>query len=355
MKALLSISRPRIFYAIYLLSILILLSSCSPYVRFMIYENKLKPTPYRTPKHIPKPVSWKTNQVTFSWLGHSTVLLNLYGTTILTDPVILKRMGPPEIWENFLGVRRITKMPLKIEDLPKIDIILISHLHFDHLCRPSLKKLYSLQNKDTYLVVPVNFRKVVKETGFTNIIELDWQGHGNKNSISIKNVQIKAFKVEHYANINYSDRKGIKSVNGYMISSGGIRIAFLGDSAYMRYRTEDGVRLSQPEEVDWQKQMNPEGTDIDLCIIPIGDSHYKINHMGPDDAVKLFGKIRGRKLLPIHYNTFILSSPDEEPDPKKILLDSLRKINLEDVVFFKIPDKKTLFPDIGAECVLYEQ
>jgi len=188
-----------------------------------------------------------------------------------------------------------------------------------------------------------------------NIIELDWQGHGNKNSISIKNVQIKAFKVEHYANINYSDRKGIKNVNGYMISSGGIRIAFLGDSAYMRYRTEDAVRLSQPEEVDWQKQVNPEGTDIDLCIIPIGDSHYKINHMGPDDAVKLFGKIRGKKLLPIHYNTFILSSPDEEPDPQKILLDSLRKINLEDVVFFKIPDKKTLFPDLGAECVLYEQ
>jgi L-ascorbate metabolism protein UlaG (beta-lactamase superfamily) len=321
----------------------------------MIYENKLKPTPYRTPAHTPKPLSWKANQVAFSWLGHSTVLLNLYGTTILTDPVILKRIGPPELWENFFGVRRITKLPLKIEDLPKIDIILISHAHFDHLCRPSLKKLYSLQNKDIHLIVPVHGRKVVRETGFTNIIELDGQGHGNENSISLRNVEIKAFKVEHYSNINYGDRKGIKSANGYMISSGGIRIAYMGDTAYMRHRDDDGVRLSQAELVNWQKQVNPEGAGIDLGIIPIGDSDYKINHIGPADAVKLFGDIKGRKFLPVHYDTFILSSPDEEPHPKTRLLDVLRKQNINDAVLFETPGKKKVFPDIGAEFVLCEQ
>ncbi len=355
MKTSTSMSRSRRIYAIYLLSILILLPTCSPYVRFMVYENKLKPTPFRTPAYRPKPLSWKTNQVTFSWLGHSTVLLNLYGTTILTDPAILKRIGPPEIWNNLFGIRRITKMPLKLEDLPKIDIILISHVHFDHLCRPSLKKLYSLGNKDTYLIVPANGTKVVKEIGFKNIVELNWEGPGKKNLTSIKNVEIKALRVEHYAHINYGDRKGVKTANGYMISSRGIRIAYMGDTAYMRYRTEDGGRLSDPEAVNWQKQVNPEGTDIDLCIIPIGDSHYKINHIGPGDAVKLFGEIKGRKVLPIHYDTFMLSSPDEEPDPKRMLLDALRRGSMTDAVFFETPDKKKFFPDIGGEFVLYEK
>ncbi len=202
-------------------------------------------------------------------------------------------------------------------------------------------------NNNAYLVGPVKSRKVIEKTGFTNIVELDWG-----DSISVRNVQIKAFKVEHYVSVNYGDRKGINSANGYMVSSRGVRIAFLGDTAYMRYRNSGGAPFLQPEEVDWQKQVNPEGLDIDLCIIPIGDGHYKINHIGPDDSVKLVEKIRGKKFLPVHYNTFILSSPTEEPDPKNALLNLLRDRNKENVVLCDTPDNKTLFPDIGAECVL---
>lgn len=322
---------------------------CSHYVRFMIVENKLKPTPYNVPDHKPNPRLWRNDKITFTLIGHSTVLINFYGTTILTDPVLLKRIGPPELWNNYFGVRRIMKMPSKIEELPKIDIILISHAHYEHLCLASLKKIYSLQKEHPVVVIPEHTKHLIKKIGFTKIHELHWSENKGQNSLEVNNIFIKAFQIEHRSHINYGGREKAKRSNGYSISSGSKRIVFIGDSAYRRYRGENRTLLNPPLAINWKERVNPGISGFDLCIIPIGDYHYRVNHMDPQDALELLTQIGGRKMLPIHYDTFILTDPSQE-NPKTVLLNLLKE-NVS-IVQFETLDGEISFPDIGVECLL---
>ena len=333
-----------------LLSIYFLFCGCThSYVRFLIIENKLKPTPYNTPTHNPKPKTWKNDKITFSLIGHSTVLLNFYGTTILTDPVLLKRISPPELWNNYFGIRRIMKIPLKIEELPVIDIVLISHAHFDHLCIPSLRKIYSIQKKQPVIIVPRDTKYLIEKIGFNEIYELHWTKDTGRKSLKVNDIDIMAFQVEHRYRIRYGNRDKARYCNGYSLVLGKKKILFIGDSAYRQYRDENRKRLTVPVKINWKERTGYDSAGFNLCILPIGDYSYKVNHMSPQDAIYLLNEIGGKKMLPVHYNTFIMTDPSQE-NPKIILLDLLK--NDVDCVSFETPDNKVLFPDIGVECIL---
>ena len=141
------------------------------------------------------------------WVGHSTVMMNHKGITVLTDPHFTGRAGP----FGFMGPKRITSPPFLIEDLPKIDIILISHNHYDHLDKQTIIQLTKLQPKIKFFV-PLGLSDILKSLGVKDIVELDWW-----QSFEYKNIIIHATRVQHWSRRSFFDRN--KTLwSGWMIT-----------------------------------------------------------------------------------------------------------------------------------------
>ena len=146
------------------LALLALLPSASaaiPTPPWSFVENMLRPTPYM-PAASPHPKEWSDQRITVTWIGHATVLINFYGTTILTDPVLVKRLAPPNLFGMNLGIRRITQLPLHFDDLPPIDLVLLSHAHYDHWDLATLKRF----KRNTQLIIPRFTSDLVPEGRF---------------------------------------------------------------------------------------------------------------------------------------------------------------------------------------------
>lgn len=342
---------------IFVTLIVLLQTGCAQYTRDMLWENKIKPTPYESPENTVIPSRWNNGETTYAWLGHATVLINFYGTMIVTDPVLLDRIGPPEIFDNLFGIKRITQLPLDAEDFPKTDIVLISHAHFDHLDLASLRALN--EKSDYLLIVPLLTADLVNETT-VNTIELDWKPGATKETSS-GDIVIEAFRVEHYSYVDWGERDSKRGFNGYLLTSKAQqkKIAFFGDTSYSRYRDDVGEILKKPLTINWKEKFDAAQirAGIDLCIIPIGESKYYWNHISPENAVRLAKELNCKKMLPIHYSTFILTPPDEEevePETRlrRLLID---ENNLELVKCRSLTTQTaTLYPNIGVTCVLPE-
>jgi len=340
---------------IFVIFLFISLTGCAQYTRDLLWVNKIKSTPYDKPDHIVRPDSWSDEAVTYAWLGHATVLINFYGTLIVTDPVLLERIGPPEIFDNLFGIKRITQLPLDLENFPAVDIALVSHPHFDHLDLASLRHLN--ENSDYTLVVPALNKDLIDDE-IKNTVELDWLSRAD-NSININNIIISAFRVEHYGYVDWGERDVKRSFNGYLLvskkSDNNISksIAFFGDTSYSRYRDEYGDVLSKPSSINWRAKFDAEllKAGVDLCIIPIGESYYYWNHISPQNAVRLARELNCKKMLPIHYSTFILTPPEHEPvKPKQQLLKVLKNDHEMGLVTCQSIYGDIQFPEPGVTC-----
>ncbi len=254
------------------------------------------------------PNAWSDEAFTVGWVGHATVLINVYGTTILTDPVLLKRLAPPYLGgQRNLGIRRITECPCEFEDLPPIDLVLLSHAHHDHWDTASLKFF----DDSTDAIIPRQTRDLIPKGHFKEVTELDWG-----QSTNVGELTVRAFKVQHWG---YRAGKPIKArgYNGYVLSKRGAKIVFFGDSAY-----HDRSVLRRP--VNWVERAG--AGPYDLCILPIGDYFYHYNHMTPEEAWSIYKQLGGKKFLPIHWRTFKLSpTPIHEP------IERLRKAAQDEV------------------------
>ncbi len=298
------------------LSLLLILSltlnsSCNAYQCKLVEWNMLSSTPYYqvdSADTLQDPNAWSDEALTVSWVGHATVLINFYGTTILTDPVLLKRLAPPYLGGQLnLGIRRITACPYKFEDLPPIDLVLLSHAHYDHWDIASLKFF----DDSTDAIIPRETRDLIPKGHFGEVTELDWG-----QSKTIGELTVRSFKVQHWG-YRAGKTKGARGYNGYVLSKRGAKIVFFGDSAY-----HDRSLKRRP--VNWVERVG--AGPYDLCILPIGEYIYRHNHMSPEEAWSIYKQIGGKKFLPIHWRTFKLSpTPIQEP------IERLRKAAQEEV------------------------
>lgn len=269
-----------------------------------------------TPRFKPNPALWDDTTITAAWLGHATVLINFFGTRILTDPVFSTRVGLTVGGLFTIGPKRLVLPALTIDELPPIDILLISHAHMDHLDTPSLVKF----PRTTPLVMAKNTVDVVEDFGFQEIYELDW---GDWTQIG--DVRIEALEVKHFG-WRYpweKDRsRGFhegRSYNAYLVSKNGHSIVFGGDTAYHEMFLPLAQRVPS----------------IDLAIMPIGAYDPWIhNHANPEQALAMTDQMGASYMLPIHWRTFIQSEePTLEPmqrlktaaalQPDRIVLDSV--------------------------------
>jgi len=261
-----------------------------------MYRRHMADRPKATPqqlKHIPRPSEWRDTDVTFTWIGHSTILINLFGVKILTDPVLGDGIGVHIPGFGKVGPKRFTPPALTIEEVREagIDLILLSHAHLDHVDLPTLRKLAS---RDTHVITAKHTAGLVNAMPFGTIEEM---GPG-QSTRTAQDVTIKAIPVRHWGNrFPWNTDYGY---NGYVIEKDGVRILYPGDTAYIPM-------------TDLPKTFGK----FDLVFMPIGayrPDSYQQAHCTPEQAWQMFEETGADWMVPIHWNTFVLSrEPIDEP------------------------------------------
>jgi L-ascorbate metabolism protein UlaG (beta-lactamase superfamily) len=232
----------------------------------------------------PNPSEWPDDRLTVAWLGHATVLLNFHGTWMLTDPALEPRIGIGRGCAK-LGPRRLVRPALRTSEIPRTDVVLLSHAHMDHTDLGTLRSL----PRDMHTIVQRGNRDLVRR--FRRVEELDWGEH-----TEVAGVRVESVEVRHWGARMVTDRH--RGYGGYLLERAGRTILFAGDTAY----TEKLAHL---------KDRGP----VDLAILPIGAYDPWIdNHASPEEAWQMFLSTGAEYVLPIHHSTFRLSrEPVDEP------------------------------------------
>lgn len=253
--------------------------------RFAEFAQKMEPAP-----HKPVPSTWSDNAITLAWLGHASVLINFYGVRILTDPTFFPRIGVGA-WLGTIGPKRLTACALQPRELPEIDLVLVSHAHFDHLDIPSLAcvrgKPVAVMARETSDLLP--------RRSYASVKELRW-GQAEIIRTVRGEVGVRGLEVRHWgARVRKDTHRGY---NGYVLEREGRKLLFGGDTADTPLFA--GHRSHGPFEA---------------AIMPIGAYDPWIrNHCTPEQAVAMADAARAKRFLPIHHQTFKLSNePLNEP------------------------------------------
>ncbi|HEY7637464.1 MAG TPA: MBL fold metallo-hydrolase [Gemmatimonadales bacterium] len=232
----------------------------------------------------PDPKSWRDDRITLSWLGHATVLLNLVGTWVLTDPALERRIGIGRGLVK-MGPRRLLPPALRPRELPRPDVVLLSHAHMDHTDLGTLRHI----SAEVPVVVQPGNRDLVRR--FHRVIELGW-----RERAVIRNLELESVEVRHWGARMVTDRH--RGYGGYLLRKDQHTILFAGDTAY----TDTLARAARH-------------TKVDLAMLPIGAyDPWIYNHASPEQAWSMFRALNATYVLPIHHSTFRLSrEPVDEP------------------------------------------
>jgi L-ascorbate metabolism protein UlaG (beta-lactamase superfamily) len=234
------------------------------------------------PKYTPTPGAWNSNTITAAWLGHSTVLLNFYGMTILTDPVLGKRVGADTL-VGTIGAKRLIAPALKVRQLPPIDLVLLSHAHMDHLDLATLRALPGRPR----VVTAHDTTDLLQGTHLREPKALKW-GESARASTEHGNANISAFQVKHWGARWKVDK--YRGYNGYVIEREGKKLIFGGDTAL----------------TDSFRSLRNKGP-YELAIMPIGAYQpWVCSHCTPEQAVRMANDAGAKHFLPIHTKTFPL-------------------------------------------------
>ena len=224
----------------------------------------------------------KLGEVAITWIGHASFLIQFTDLNVLVDPNFAN-------WLFLL--KRVKRAGLRIEDLPPIDLVLLTHAHYDHFHKPTLRKL----PHPKIGVMPWGVGNLARGLGFDRIIELEWW-----ESFAKKDWRVTFTPSKHWGARTLRDSH--RGYGGFVLEHQGRKIYHCGDSAYF-----DGFKLIG-------KKLAPE-----IALLPIGAYHpdnFREVHMGPDEAVKAFKDLRARWLVPMHYGTFKLSFEDMDEPPR---------------------------------------
>jgi L-ascorbate metabolism protein UlaG (beta-lactamase superfamily) len=235
----------------------------------------------------PEPGLWNRRGIHTAWLGHTTVLVQVEGFSILTDPVFSRRIGI-DLGLFILGLKRLVDPALPLERIPRPDLILLSHAHFDHFDVPSLRRL---EDRGTTVITPKRTSDLLRPRRWGAVHELAWQERRR-----VGPAEVRAFPVNHWGARMRSDT--YRGYNGYTIEVGRYRVLFGGDTAMTTsFRS---LKSSRP---------------FDLAIMPVGAYNPWIHyHCTPEQAWQMANEAGSEFFLPVHHQTFKLSrEPYLEP------------------------------------------
>lgn len=233
-----------------------------------------------------------------TWIGHASFLIQYQGLSILTDPHFSDRASPFQ----FAGPKRTTPPALRVDELPEIHVVVISHDHYDHLDRASVLALNKRQaSKPPLFVVPLRLGEWLTRQGIHNWVELDWW-----ESTEYEGWTFSAVPVQHFSG------RGLKPNNtlwaGWVMQSPeGYSVFFAGDTGYSDDFAEIGGRFGP----------------IDLSLIPIGAYEprwfMKDVHANPEDAVRMHVDVGSRHSIGMHWGSFVLTDEPMDEPPKGLI------------------------------------
>ena len=240
--------------------------------------------------HTPAPGSWADNAITLAWLGHATVLINFYGVRILTDPAFSERVGIG-LGIGTLGPKRYVAPALRFDQLPQVDLVLLSHAHMDHMDLPTLAKFKTSQ----VVITAKDTSEIFAPTGLKPLSELAW-GDATTFKTARGELRVEAFEVNHWGRRFPNDKP--RGYNGYVLRREGRALIFGGDTA----KTPLFRNLRS-------------GGPYAAAIMPVGAYNPWIHaHCTPEEALQMTDDAGAERIAPIHHATFKLSDePMTEP------------------------------------------
>ncbi|HOB72908.1 MAG TPA: MBL fold metallo-hydrolase [Phycisphaerae bacterium] len=240
--------------------------------------NPPPPAPRR-----PELSGWERQELAALWIGHATVLLRIGGRTVLADPVFSNRVG---IGLGLLtgGPQRLVKPALSLHELPRLDLVLVSHAHFDHLDRPTLSRL----PKRVPVVTSEHNSDLIRDLGFHSVTEVRW---GQR--VLVGGLCVTGWPVRHWGARTFIDHH--RGYAAFLLEAEGRRILYGGDTAWGLHFKDVGR--------------------VDLAVLGIGAyDPYIAAHATPEQAWAMADHVRADFMLPMHHSTFRLShEPIHEP------------------------------------------
>ncbi|RCX13941.1 L-ascorbate metabolism protein UlaG (beta-lactamase superfamily) [Fontibacillus phaseoli] len=260
-------------------------------------------------------------EVSMTWIGHSTFLIQYEGLNIVTDPVWASRMG---------FQRRLGSPGVPIGDIPNIDVILISHSHYDHMHVSSIRRLYG---EETEIVVPSGLGRKMIRKGFQRTREMKWW-----ESLEIGNARISFVPTQHWTRRTPFDTN-TSHWGGFVLEPASPRegekhqvIYFAGDSGYFRGFAEIGERFA-----------------IDVALLPIGayepEWFMTSQHTTPEEALQAFVDVRAKLMVPMHYGTFRLADDTAREALDRLEADRQRRGIAESSIRVLLHGETLRFPE----------
>lgn len=259
---------------------------------------------------------------TVTWLGHASVLIKSEGLTLLTDPHFSRRAFPVQ----WAGPERKVESPVKVQDLPSIDVVVISHNHYDHMDKDSIVDLAKAQPQTLFLV-PLGIEKTLKDWGIDNVKALDWW-----DTFSVDQSELIFVPAYHWSARTLLDRN-MTLWGGWVLKQPNFRFYFSGDTGY--------------NTIDF-KQIGQKFGPFDLSAIAVGAYEprwfMKAQHINPEEAIKIHQDVSSKFSIGVHWGTFELT--DEPLDQPIGDLDKARKkYKLKDGQFVLLEHGQTMTLD----------
>lgn len=298
--------------------------------RFQAWRDDLPPPPRQaTPIIVPDLGFIQSNakagaamQPAVTWVGHATVLAQFGGINLLTDPMFSQRASPL----SFIGPTRAQRPGLWFNEMPHIDLVLISHNHYDHLDQASVQALAAQSGGAPLFVVPLGVKAWFTALGIARVVELDWwQSH------RIGAVEVVMTPVQHGSGRGLTDRMETLW-GGYAVFSQQLHLFFAGDTGYSKDFADIRTRFAQ-------RQTSALGGGFDIALLPIGGYEprwfMREQHLNPEEAVRVHHDLAAKASLGIHWGSFAIT--DEALDePPRALAAARKALSVPDKAFFTL-------------------
>ena len=270
-----------------------------------------------------------------TWIGHASALVQASGLNVLTDPVFSERAFPVQ----FAGPRRVQPPGLAPADLPHIDVVVISHNHYDHLDRNSVFALSQQTGGSPLFIVPLGLKAWMAGIDITNVRELDWW-----QSAAVGQVEFVLTPVQHWSARTLTDRRQTLW-GGWAVFGPDFHWYYSGDTGYSRDFADTRARFAD-------RQSSEQGGGFDLALIAIGAYEprwfMKEQHLNPAESVQVHRDVGTKRSVAVHWGTFNLTDePLDQPPQDLAAAREAAKLTAEDFFVLAVGETRKLPARVG--------
>ncbi len=246
-----------------------------------------------------------------TWIGHATMLVQMGGLNILTDPHFSERAAPVQ----FAGPKRAQAPGIALKDLPRIDLVLLSHNHYDHLDTNSVKALNAQAGGAPLFIVPLGVKKWFTGEGIFNVRQLDWWDQTTLKTAAGK-VEVYLTPVQHWSARGPGDRRA-SLWGGFAVFARDFQMYFSGDTGYSQDFNDTQKHFAA-------RQTQAQGGSFDIALIAVGAYaprwFMKDQHVDPSDAVQIHLDLQAKRSVGVHWGTFTMTDESLDQPPKDLAL-----------------------------------